>query len=85
MSTGNERSSGASPHGRYANNFRIGFNAHEFLLDFGQLGEEPEDDVGRYHTRIVVVPINSKRLLSLLEGAVKRYEDTFGTVGSPDA
>ncbi len=85
MSAENERNSKASPQGRYANNFRIGFNAHEFLLDFGQLGEEHGDDEGRYHTRIVAVPINSKRLLALLEEAVKSYEDTFGTIHSPDA
>ncbi len=71
-----------SPEGRYVNNFRIGWNAQEFLLDFGQLGTE--DDDGRYVIRLVVVPTNTKRLLALLEDSVKGYEDTFGIIRSPE-
>ncbi len=71
-----------SPEGRYVNNFRIGWNAQEFLLDFGQLGTE--DDDGRYAIRLVVVPTNTRRLLALLEDSVRSYEETFGIIRSPD-
>lgn len=84
MSKDGDSSSVSAPEGRYVNNFRIGWNAQEFLLDFGQLGQGTEDDDGRFHIRLVVVPTNAKRLLMLLEESVKGYEGTFGTIRSPE-
>ena len=74
----------SSQEGRYVNHFRIGWNAQEFLLDFGQLAQGTEDDEGRYALRLVVVPATAKRLLALLEESVRGYEDTFGIISSPD-
>ncbi len=72
------------PEGKYANFFRIGFNAQEFLLDFGQLSQgDDEDGEESYHSRIVVVPVNTKRFLALLQESVASYEDTFADI--PDA
>ncbi len=81
MSTAREESLVASPEGRYVNNFRIGWNAQEFLLDFGQLGTD--DDDGSFPIRLVVVPANARRLLALLEDSVKGYEEAFGIIRSP--
>ena len=74
--------------GRYANVLRVGFNAQEFLIDFGQLLQgEPAVDHGReqYFTRIVVVPTNMKRFLTVLRQAVGSYENTFAIIPDPDA
>ena len=46
---------GKKPEGRYANYFKIGHNAFEFVLDFGQL--YPENGQEQIHTRIITSPI----------------------------
>ncbi len=49
--------------GRYANYFRVGYNAFEFLFDFGQLHPEnqyPESQPAKIHTRIITNPIYAK-------------------------
>ncbi len=83
MSNDGDWNSVSAPEGRYVNNFRIGWNAQEFLLDFGQLGQGVEEEGGRYPIRLVVVPANTRRLLALLEESVASYEDTFGIIRSP--
>lgn len=64
--------------GRYANYFKIGYNAFEFLLDFGQW--HPEDAAERLHTRIITGPMYVKTFLRLLGDAVRHYETTFGAI-----
>ena len=68
--------------GRYANCFKIGHNAFEFLLEFGQ--SYRDDDAERFHTRIVTSPAYVKTLLSILRGAVDRYEQSFGEIPQGD-
>lgn len=84
MSNDKDRCFASPPEGRYVNYFRIGFNAQEFLFDFGQLEQGYEDDDGRCHTRLVVVPTNTKRFLELLRKSVEGYERTFGRIPDPD-
>lgn len=64
--------------GRYANYFKIGYNAVEFLLDFGQL--YPEGKEAGLHTRIITSPIYAKALLELLRESINRHEQTFGVI-----
>jgi hypothetical protein len=64
--------------GRYANYFKVGHNAVEFLLDFGQL--YPENQRARLHTRIITHPTYAKALLDLLRESVTLYEQTFGGI-----
>ena len=64
--------------GRYANYFKVGHNAIEFLLDFGQFF--PERERAQLHTRIITSPIYAKALLETLQGSIDRYEQTFGTI-----
>ena len=80
MSEDRERGPTSPLEGRYANDFRIGFNAHEFLLEFGQLQPEHEGDEGRYHTRIVIMPANTQRLLAVLQESTEAYERSFGVI-----
>ena len=64
--------------GRYANYFKVGHNAVEFLLDFGQF--YPESDKAQLHTRIITSPIYAKALLEIIRESLDRYEQTFGAV-----
>jgi hypothetical protein len=63
--------------GKYANYFEVGYNAFEFILDFGQLyseGEEPQ-----LHTRIITSPAYAKALLETLRESVDQYDRAYGT------
>jgi hypothetical protein len=68
------------PKGQYANYFKVGQNALEFLLDFGQRysGEENEDAC--IHSRIITNPSSAKALLATLWHAIKRHEQMFGPI-----
>jgi hypothetical protein len=55
---------------RYANFFRIGSNAFEFLLQFGQ--------AGRVHTSISVSPQEATMLHELLQEALEKYQSAYG-------
>ena len=64
--------------GRYANYFKVGHNAFEFLLDFGQFYAESQR--ARFHTRIIANPTYAKVLFDLLRESIAQYEQTFGAV-----
>ena len=64
--------------GRYANYFKVGHNAFEFVLDFGQL--YPENGDAQLHTRIVTSPAYVRSLLETLRESVEQYEQTFGVI-----
>jgi hypothetical protein len=64
--------------GQYANYFEIGYNAFEFLLDFGQ--KYSNDLQGRIHARIITGPWCAKELMKVLEKSIEQYEQTFGTI-----
>ena len=64
--------------GKYANYFQVGYNAFEFLLDFGQLYSDGKQE--RYHTRIVTSPSYARELLKVLGESIEQYEQTFGPI-----
>ena len=64
--------------GRYSNYFKVGHNAFEFVVDFGQF--YPENGDPRLHTRIITSPIYVKSLLETLRESVEQYEQTFGAI-----
>ena len=66
--------------GRYANYFKIGYSAFEFLLDFGQIYGEHED--AQLHTRIVTGPSYALMLLKLLQDSLAQYQNNFGALAS---
>ena len=68
--------------GRYANHFQVGYNAFEFLLEFGQ--SYLEDKQAQLHTRIVTTPVYAKDLLTILQGAIARYEASVGSIPPSD-
>jgi len=63
--------------GRYANLFRIGCNAVEFVIEFGQyFPDAPE----QYWMRVITSPIYAREFLRVLEGAIADYEREFGVI-----
>jgi hypothetical protein len=66
------------PEGRYANYFEVGYNAFEFLLDFGQFYSGSETP--RLHTRIITSPNHAKALLETLGQSIEQYERSFGAI-----
>ncbi|HKZ80722.1 MAG TPA: DUF3467 domain-containing protein [Pyrinomonadaceae bacterium] len=61
--------------GRYANYFKVGHNALEFVFDFGQFYTGSE--MPHLHTRIITNPSYAKALLETLGRSVAQYERTF--------
>ena len=64
--------------GRYTNYFKIGHNALEFVLEFGQF--YPGYESAQLHTRIITCPSYAKALLETLQKSIERFEGTFGTI-----
>lgn len=72
----------SQPNGRYANYFKVGHNAFEFLIDFGQLYSQ--SGPAPFHTRIVTTPVYAKTLLGILQKSIEQYEQLFGTIPDGD-
>ncbi len=64
--------------GRYANFFEVGYNAFEFIIDFGQCF--PECEEAQVHLRIVTSPAYAKVLLNLLRESIDHFEQVFGVI-----
>ena len=64
--------------GRYANYFKVGHNAFEFVVDLGQ--HYGDDENLQLHTRIVTSPVYAKRLLATLHEAISQHEAKFGKI-----
>jgi Protein of unknown function (DUF3467) len=63
--------------GRYANYFKIGHNAFELIIDFGQCYGEKEEPT--LHTRIVTSPAYGKELLKALRQCLEENEKLYGS------
>lgn len=68
----------ATPAGRYANYFAVGYNAVEFLVDCGQCYGDPAS--ARFHTRIITSPIYAQALFAALGQSLSEYERAFGHI-----
>ena len=64
--------------GHYANHFRVGYNALEFVLEFAQW--YPEGGQPRSHTRIVTLPAYAKALAETLGESLERYQRAYGPI-----
>lgn len=67
----------------YANQFAVGYNAYEFLFDFGQDYGDADGGRAAVHTRIVAAPAYAKLFRSLLERSIGDYEAAFGPIAQP--
>lgn len=64
--------------GRYANNFKVGHNACEFVMDFGQLFSGRFEE--RFHSRIVTNPVSAKYFFEVLQRSITEYEKKFAVI-----
>lgn len=64
--------------GKYANYFQVGHNAFEFVVEFGQMYADGQQE--QIHTRIVTGPSYAKDFLELLEQSLEQYEEQFGPI-----
>ena len=64
--------------GKYANHFAVGYNAHEFIFDFGQ--SYSENDQAELHTRIITSPAYAKALFNLLHQSIAGFEKAHGSI-----
>jgi len=79
MTYGNKSSSDSEQlEGKYANYFKVGYNAFEFVIDLGQLYSE--NGGAHLHSRIITSPIYAKALLETLQESIQQYERTFGVI-----
>ena len=66
------------PEGKYANYFKVGHNALEFVIDFGQFYADKEQ--ARAFTRLILNPVLAKNFLEVLQMSVSQYEESFGHI-----
>lgn len=71
------------PEGRYANYFAVGYNEHEFVLDFGQ--SYSDNDPPEVCTRIVTGPAYAKLFLKMLRDSIATFETTYGSISDAEA
>ena len=64
--------------GQYANYFKVGHNAFEFVIDFGQY--YPENGQAELYTRIITSPAYAKSLIETLQESIERYEKSFKAI-----
>jgi hypothetical protein len=64
--------------GRYANYFKVGYNAFEFLFDFGQCYQD--NDIVQANIRIITAPVYAKGLLEMLKTSIAQYESMHGAI-----
>lgn len=67
--------------GRYTNYFKIGFNKHEFVLDFGQAYQGGASEL--HQTRLITGPVYAKVLAQMLLAAIRKYEKKYERVRRP--
>ena len=65
---------------RYANDFRIGFNRDEFIIDVGQSFEGTE----AFYLRLVCTPPCVQSLLALLRQSLEAYGLDYGPIPAPE-
>lgn len=61
--------------GRYANVFRVGFNAFEMVMEFGE--RFSDDDDALMHTRIITNPALANDLVRSLNDALTKYARAY--------
>ena len=76
-SASNESIPHATQIGRYANLFRVGFNAFEMVVEFGEQFTDGEQ--AQMHTRVITNPVFARSLAESLNDALARYADTYSS------
>jgi hypothetical protein len=70
--------------GKYANYFKVGFNAYEFIIDFCQYYPENDSDSetekAELCERFITSPAYAKSLVNVLSKSINEYEAVFGFI-----
>ena len=66
----------------YSNHLQVGYNAFEFLLEFGQFREKDSNVVNV--TAIVTSPAFAKAFARTLSDSIAGYEQRFGDIPDLD-
>ena len=61
------------PEGKYSNFFKVGHNAYEIVLEFGQLYQG--EDAPRVHSRVITSPAYVRELIAMLLRTLQDYEE----------
>ena len=64
--------------GQYANHFRVGLNAFEFIIDFGQFYEGNKK--ANFNSRTITSPAYAMELMNMLAKSLCEYEADFGKI-----
>lgn len=59
----------------YANHFRVGYNAFEFIIEVGVHYEDEDDPT--YHTRITMHPGNVEELIDVLQKSHADFKKSY--------
>jgi len=63
---------------KYANLFRVGYNAFEVVVEFGQ--SYPGGTPDLIHSRIATSPSYAREFLRMLSRSIEEYEREFGAI-----
>jgi hypothetical protein len=70
--------------GRYANFFKVGHNAYEFVIDFCQYfpsnGTCPENEKAELCQRFIISSAYAKGLLKVIQQSIEEYEKAYGII-----
>ena len=69
--------------GRYANVFRVGFNAFEMVVEFGE--QFSDADQALMHTRVITNPVFARGLVDALNAALEDQAGAIRNSGEPAA
>jgi len=69
--------------GKYVNFAIVNHTLTEFVLDF--IFVQPQQPRGKVLSRVVLSPVNAKRLLMALTDNLSRFEQRFGQIAVPAA
>ena len=65
--------------GKYANHIAVGYNAYEFIFDFGQSYSENEE--AELSVRVVTSPFYAREFLKTLQKSIEQYDKSYGDGG----
>jgi len=68
--------------GIYANLAVITHSTSEFVLDFARI--VPGLQKAKVQGRIIMTPVNTKLLMKTLQDNIKKFEEKFGEIETPD-
>ena len=80
--TDHEDSTRVGIKGQYTNYFKVGFNAFEFVIDFGQYYEDQEKP--QFGTRMVTSPQYAKELVKILIDSIESFERTHRIISDEE-